>query len=66
MKKLFAILAVAAFMTACGEAAPTEENKTADSAATTTPAVDSAAATVDSAAVKVDSAAKTVDSAAKH
>lgn len=65
MKKLFAILVVAAAMTACGgdhtEAAATPA---VDSAATTT--VDSAAAVIDSAAVTVDSVAAKVDSVAKE
>jgi len=53
MKKVFAILAVAGFMTACNGG----ENKEAK--------VDTAAAKVDTAAVKVDSAAAKVDSSAK-
>ena len=64
MKKLFAILAVAAFLTACGGG----EAKTEATADTTT--VDTAAVKVDTAAVKtdsvkVDSAAVKVDSTKK-
>jgi ABC-type uncharacterized transport system auxiliary subunit len=69
MKKLFAILAVAGFLTACGDSA-TEGTKPADSATTapaTTATPDSAATTTpDSAALKAaDSAKTTADSAAK-
>ena len=69
MKKLFAVLAVSAFLFACNSGASTESTSTdsttavtpaPDSTATTTaPAVDSTVkATVDSAASKVDSAVK--------
>lgn len=68
MKKLFAILAVAGFLTACSDGGTAEETKTDSSTTTTaTPAPDSTTtATPDSTTLKADSSKPAGDSAAKH
>jgi hypothetical protein len=68
MKKFFAILAVAGFLTACNDGGSSEEVKADSSTAAPAPVVtpdSSATATPDSSAVKPDSsAAKSTDTAA--
>jgi PBP1b-binding outer membrane lipoprotein LpoB len=71
MKKLFAILAVAGFLTACSDGGTAEEAKgdsTSTAApATTAPTGDSTTtATPDSATLKADSTKPAGDSATKH
>lgn len=69
MKKLFAILAVAGFLTACSDGGTAEEAKTDSTATTapaTTPAPDSTAtATPDSSALKADSTKPAADTTKK-
>lgn len=68
MKKLFAILAVAGFLTACSDGGTAEETKTTDSATTapaTTPADSSSIAPADSSALKADSSKAATDTTKK-
>jgi uncharacterized lipoprotein len=65
MKKLFAILAVAGLLTACGEGAATEETKTDTSATTTTTPDTSATVTPDTSAVKADTSKVATDTTKK-
>ena len=66
MKKFFAILAVAGFLTACNDGGTAEEAKTDSSAATAAPAPDSTAtAAPDSSALKADSTKPAADSTKK-
>jgi hypothetical protein len=69
MKKLFAILAVAGFLTACSDGGTAAETKGDSATATptaTAPTGDSATATPDSATLKADSLKPAGDTATKH
>lgn len=70
MKKLFAILAVAGFLTACSDGGTAEEAKgdsTSTAAPATAPTGDSTTtATPDSATLKADTSKPAGDSATKH
>jgi hypothetical protein len=63
MKKLLFVLAIGAFVASCNDSGTTEAPK--GDTATTTPAVDTAAAKIDTAAAKIDTAAAKIDTAVK-
>lgn len=65
MKKFFAILVVAGFLTACNDGGTAEETKTDSSTAAPAPATDSSTVTPDSSALKADSSATAADSTKK-
>lgn len=66
MKKFFAILVVAGFLTACNDGGTAEEAKTDSSAAAPAPATDSSAtATPDTSALKADTSKLATDTTKK-